>query len=466
MSRATRDAVATDTGSTPLSLCGSTTGAPMAVDPFDPAALALRLADARERRARALASRKAATDAGESRPPLARPGPRSLAFGSIPVPLPGATGRTASAEPRPAPRIEPETPSEAHTHSRQALPGLALRIGLGLFAVALLAAGLVLAPLQVRRDIALLIAPDLEALPGADATAAMPRQPAAVLPDEESAPAAAVTPAATAPARPRPRPAVAQARPSTAEQPEAPSKPDAIAAIAVAQRSAPSAPMQLAGLGALGPRPPAAETRPATPPQPAPIASVPIEIGALSLLRSEPPGLRQRPAWAETLAALASGAGAALPNPPAIPEAPDVDGDPATSPAALAGLGETAPVRVAFPAVGPAQDVPGASASGRIRVRFQPSEAATQVGADVWFPGDPRLAAARDFVDFSLQPDPAGMKQPPAGSRKAAPRAEPARKAPARLNAPRAAPAQAQRAKLEQEVEAMLKVRLRDLRRR
>ena len=82
MSRATRDAVAADTGSTPLSLCGSMTGAPMAVDPFDPAALALRLADARERRARALASRKAATDAGESRPPLARPGPRSLAFGS------------------------------------------------------------------------------------------------------------------------------------------------------------------------------------------------------------------------------------------------------------------------------------------------------------------------------------------------------------------------------------------------
>ena len=396
-----------------------------------------------------------------------------MAFGSaapIPAPLPGATGRTASAEPRPAPRIEPETRSEAHApaHSRQALPGLALRIGLGLFAVALLAAGLVLAPLQVRRDIALLIAPDLEALPGADATAAVPRQPAAVLPDEESAPAAAVTPAATAPARPRPRPAVAQARPSTAEQPEAPSKPDAIAAIAVAQRSAPSAPMQLAGLGALGPRPPAAETRPATPPQPAPIASVPIEIGALSLLRSEPPGLRQRAASAETLAALANGAGAALPNPPAIPEAPNVDGDPATSPAALAGLGETAPVRVAFPAAGPAtaQDVPGASASGRVRVRFQPSEAATQVGADVWFPGDPRLAAARDFVDFSLQPDPAGMKQPPAGSRKAAPRAEPARKAPVRLAAPRAAPAQAQRAKLEQEVEAMLKVRLRDLRRR
>ena len=480
MSRATRDAVAADTGSTPLSLGGSTTGAPMAVDPFDPAALALRLADARERRARALASRKAATDAGECAPAACEAGAAKLGFrlgGADPCAFARSDGADrigrARPAPRPAPRIEPRKRGPRHTP--RPTPGrlcraLPLRIGLGLFAVALLAAGLVLAPLQVRRDIALLIAPDLEALPGADATAATPRQPAAVLPGRGIGPGGRRDPRCNGPGPPPATagrgsgPAVDRRATGGAEQARRDRGDRGGAAFCSVGPHATRRARRVRG-----PRPPAAETRPATP-----------TPARADCQRPD----RDRRAVPASVRAAGPPAEAGVSGPTAFSARQRSRGRPAEPAGDTGGAGRrrrsrrvagslgrprgngTGPGGVPRGRTGVSFDVPGASASGRIRVRFQPSEAATQVGADVWFPGDPRLAAARDFVGFSLQPDPAGMKQPPAGSRKAAPRAEPARKAPVRLAAPRAASAQAQRAKLEQEVEAMLKVRLRDLRRR
>ena len=173
---------------------------PTTIDPFDPVALAMRLAEARDRRAAALANRKpiSATEAlgGDRRPAVRRPafGPHSIGVGppaSNPAPGPQKPGPfhhfgeqyparlepTIRAEaplshaplPRPAGGTLPpvERPlSAVARRSRVLLPVAVVFVG-----VVALGSALLLAPSGLRRDIAELISPGLRPSPQGDVPA-------------------------------------------------------------------------------------------------------------------------------------------------------------------------------------------------------------------------------------------------------------------------------------------------------
>ena len=140
---------------------------PNVIDPFDPDALAVRLAEARERRAVALANRGAPTAARapaverlcpvqasvfrQDKPSVGPAAQREHMASGLP-----ASWRNADAERRTA-------PAPRSSSARM----LVLPVAFLLLCIVALAAFRVLAPLSVRREVAEFIAPDLRVRPGA-----------------------------------------------------------------------------------------------------------------------------------------------------------------------------------------------------------------------------------------------------------------------------------------------------------
>jgi hypothetical protein len=129
-------------------------------------------------------------------------------------------------------------------------------------------------------------------------------------------------------------------------------------------------------------------------------------------------------------------------------------------PTALVEALPQAPVALSRAGFEVAEPVPGALAPGEPRTRFRPAGQDARRSMADWYPQEESATTARAGVEAPPRAAPAARAGQPARARPAGPRVS-------RASAPPAAvAAQVRRGQLEQDVEAMLKSRLRNLRRR
>jgi hypothetical protein len=308
-----------------------------------------------------------------------------------------------------------------------------------------------LAPPDLRREIAELIAPDLEAPPRSGDPAGTPPRSGAGSRVERAGPPVERQPAARPPARAAPAfvpPPTAAAPPSAAAPRPDPPRPEGSPTLAeppgriVALIEAPDRVVAAPGPDGIGIETPAGSADGAASPPP-PTSAAPRRPPAEASPAAAPGWTDAGDRGGASIAPRAAATRAAV-----------------QFPAGLSGTPSSAPVALSRAGFEDAEPVPGALGPGEARVRFPHLEDPERSMAR-WYPPEPsRPAAIRTLASAPARATPATRGVAPG---RAATAATPRRASRAPV-APRVE-AQVRRGQLEQDVESMLKSRLRQLRR-